>query len=362
MLRFTLLLALYACVASIQAQISSQTELLPERVDPLEAQRLQTHAAGAMAEEAHYEADRNAILAMAGVFDVSFDFIETVPLANGYQLKERKVSQGQEAVLVIEDHGHVIRLQHILQVNQGDGFAIKHWRQDWVYEPAEVHEFVGHNTWRRRALSPEERRGRWAQVVYQVDDSPRYAAVAKWRHPAEGSVWTGADTWRPLPRRDATTRDDYQVIVGANRHQITPDGWVHEQDNTKTILNESGQPTGAIAREVAINSYRRASGATPTIATRYWEGTAAFWTEIRESWARRAADHDVIGVTLKGEPEAFYRPILKAAEDYRQGGMSLDAALAEAWAVKERYVFGRNVPQLADRVVNRPSSAELDLP
>lgn len=287
---------------------------------------------------------------MAGVFDVSFDFIETVPLAEHYELRERKVSRGQEAVLIIEDLGNVIRLQHILQVDKGEGLAIKHWRQDWIYEPAEIHEFVGHNTWRRRALSLEERRGRWAQVVYQVDDSPRYAAVAEWRHAAEGSVWTGTDTWRPLPRREATTRDDYQVVVGANRHQITPEGWVHEQDNTKTTLNEFGQPTGAVAREMAINSYRRAPSATPTIATRYWEETAAFWTEIRESWARRAADHDVLALTLRGEPEDLYVPILKAAEDYRQGRATLELALAQAQAVKARHLYDGISPIIVERL------------
>lgn len=314
-----------------------------------------------VAEQDPFARDREAILAMAGVFDVSFDFIETVPLRADYGLKERKLSRGQEAVLVVEDLGTVIRLQHILQVNRGEGFAIKHWRQDWIYEPAQIHEFVGHNTWRRRSLSAEERRGRWAQIVYQVDDSPRYAAVAKWRHAAEGSVWTGTDTWRPLPRRDATTRDDYHVIAGANRHQITPDGWVHEQDNTKTILDELGEPTGAVAREVAINRYRRAPSASPTIATRYWESTSAFWTEIRESWSRRAADQAVISLSVEGEPESLYALVLKAAEDYRQGRLSLPAALAQAQAVTARHLRTDEANRLAERRGAEYSGASVDI-
>ena len=28
-------------------------------------------------------------------------------------------------------------------------------------------------------------------------------------------------------------RDDYQVLVGTNRHTITPDGWLQEENNLK---------------------------------------------------------------------------------------------------------------------------------
>ena len=118
-----------------------------------------------------FERDRAAILAMAGDYHVRFDFIETVPLASGYQLKDRKISGGDEVVRVIEDRGDFISLQHILVVGADDKkFAIKHWRQDWAYEPKEVLTFVGGATWTMRPASAGERRGRWSQTVYQTDD------------------------------------------------------------------------------------------------------------------------------------------------------------------------------------------------
>jgi len=35
------------------------------------------------------------------------------------------------------------------------------------------------------------------------------------------STWEPEVSWRPLPRRDGTTRDDYDVIEAVNRHTIT---------------------------------------------------------------------------------------------------------------------------------------------
>jgi len=39
-----------------------------------------------------FQADRDAILAMAGDYKVAFDFRETVPLTEGYELKDDKLS------------------------------------------------------------------------------------------------------------------------------------------------------------------------------------------------------------------------------------------------------------------------------
>ena len=60
-------------------------------------------ANAAVAPHAAYEQDRQAILAMAGDYKVTFDFIETVAFADGYKLKDRKVSGADEIVRVAED-------------------------------------------------------------------------------------------------------------------------------------------------------------------------------------------------------------------------------------------------------------------
>ncbi|MEM9233149.1 MAG: DUF6607 family protein, partial [Pseudomonadota bacterium] len=173
--------------------------------------------------------DREAILAMAGNYKVKFDFIETVSYFDGYDLKDRKLSGADEMVRVVEDRGDFISLQHILVVGGEQKFVVKHWRQDWTYQPKEVLTFIGGNAWEMRPVPEAERAGTWSQAVYQVDDSPRYGAVASWRHENGVSQWEPPREWRPLPRRDMTTRDDYHAVNAINRHALTPKGWVHEQ-------------------------------------------------------------------------------------------------------------------------------------
>ena len=292
-------------------------------------------ASPAPAADEAFGKDREAILAMAGNYRVTFDFRETVALAEGYELKEPKLSGGDEVVRVLEDRGDFISMQHILVVGGDDKFPVKHWRQDWIYEPESVLVFVGGNAWEKRALSPEERKGKWAQIVYQVDDAPRYGALAAWEHKDGNSAWTPPAEWRPLPRRDATTRDDYHAIKAVNRHVITPDGWVHEQDNTKLVLDK-GAPY-ALAREVGVNTYRRFEDFDVSVADDYWADTQAYWAAVRDEWTRMETEHDAFAITLVGEPEALYFEILGLAEAYRSEEKPLGQATAEALEVIADY-------------------------
>ena len=73
------------------------------------------------------EKDRRAILAMAGDFRVRFDFRETVPFVAGYTPIKPSVTLGTEIVRVIEDRGGLIRLQHILAMDDKEKpIVIKH--------------------------------------------------------------------------------------------------------------------------------------------------------------------------------------------------------------------------------------------
>lgn len=53
--------------------------------------------------------------------------------------------------------------------------------------------------------------------------------------PADGKDYWENKTSSPLPRREYTKRDDYNVMLRGNRHEITDYGWMHEQDNDKMI-------------------------------------------------------------------------------------------------------------------------------
>ncbi len=295
---------------------------------------------------ADFQQDRAAILAMEGDHRVSFDFRETVPFVEEYELKS-KVSGGYEVVRVIEDRGDFISLQHILVVGGDEGMAIKHWRQDWKYEPDRVLVFVGGNAWKWREVSDIERGGAWSQTVYQVDDAPRYGAVGRWEHDAGISEWTPPAEWRPLPRRDATTRDDYHTIDAVNRHALMPNGWVHEQDNSKLIL--TGERPELLVREVGVNTYIRTDEFDVSVALDYWAETEAFWGGIRAKWTGIEQSNDAFGLTIQGEPEELYFQILGLAEEVRSGEKEVPVAIDEAKAIIDSYTVSE-IGTLATRI------------
>jgi hypothetical protein len=312
-------------------------------------------AAMAPAEKAKFEKDRQAILAMAGDFNVTFDFRETVPLSPGYELKRPKMSGAEEIVRVVEDRGDFISLQQILVMKMGDQTIVtKHWRQDWQYQPESVLVFIGGNAWETRAVPAADRRGRWAQTVYQVEDSPRYGAVGAWTHSNGVSQWTPPAEMRPLPRRDMTTRKDYDAVLAVNRHTITPFGWVQEEENSKLVLRGEHH---VLVREVGVNSYKR----TNTLAKDgddYWNATKDFWSQIRADWTRLEKSSPKFGLTVQGEPEPLYIPILTLADDIHAGKIRTDAAVAEAKKVIAQFTT-TDIGTLESRIAKATQTADV---
>lgn len=234
--------------------------------------------------EAEPARDRAAILAMAGDYRVTFAFDETVVLAEGYTRRDPQRSGAHETVVVVEDTPARIVLQHLLV--SLSGHVTKHWRQDWTYEAPSRFEFVTDETWAPRALTPEETGGAWTQCVYEVSDAPRYCGTGRWNHRYGVATWTSDRTWRPLPRREYTKRRDYNALNVENRHTITPDGWSHEQDNTKVRRAADGT-SRTLVREFGFNDYRRIEGHDFSPAHRYWERTRTLWAEVRTRWDAR---------------------------------------------------------------------------
>jgi hypothetical protein len=224
--------------------------------------------------------DRAAILAMRGEYKVDFDFRETVELAPGYARRAPKRSGGNEVVIVVEDTPTKIVLQHLLVSDDG-GHVTKHWRQDWMYEAPQRFEFSADQTWAVRAIDPASTRGAWTQCVYEVSDAPRYCGTGRWNHRYGVSTWTSDRSWRPLPRREYTVREDYNAINAENRHTLLPGGWTHEQDNTKTVRDASGGTVRTLVREFGFNDYRKVSDFDFGPAYRYWERTAPYWARVR---------------------------------------------------------------------------------
>lgn len=280
-----------------------------------------------------FEADRKAILGMAGTFHVNFDFRETVPWRAEYTPIDPKVSGGFEVVRVIEDTGRVIRLQHILVISHdGEVFLVKHWRQDWTYEPETVLEYRGKGHWALKPVPEAERRGLWSQTVWQTDDSPRYGGVGRWTLDYGAPRWTSAESWRPLARRDAVRKPVYDRYLGVNRHALTPEGWVHTQDNMK--LASADGKLSAVVQETVINSYDTDTGFQIAKADEYWAKTKGYWAAVRSAWDEAIARGN--GVTVTEEPEngSVTGPkLMGLADDLAKGKKPEAAAIAEARAV-----------------------------
>ncbi|MEM7010009.1 MAG: DUF6607 family protein [Verrucomicrobiota bacterium] len=233
-------------------------------------------------------ADREAILGMAGEFEVLFNFEETVAYADGYKLKKPYQEDATEIVFVVEDTGSRIALQHILQTSGSR--VVKHWKQIWTWEDRRLVEYQGNNHWKIRELSEDEAKGHWTQLVTQVDDSPRYEGIGEWRHDRGVSIWESNRTARPLPRREHTTRDDYEILMGVNRHVLTPHGWAHEQDNLKLAHERDGAEEHYIVREQGVNHYDRVDDVDFSAALEYWAATESMWNQVSSLWTEIEAN------------------------------------------------------------------------
>jgi uncharacterized protein DUF6607 len=276
------------------------------------------------------ERDRRAILAMAGTYRVTFDFLEVTPFGAQEGAKAPYQSWGTEKVYVDSDTGESISLVHILEMRivQPDGkvsepMVTKHWRQDWTYQPRSIVEYKGNDRWERRQLASNESLGRWVQTVYQVDESPRYASLGKWQHTGSFSSWQSGETWRPLPRREWSVRQDYQVLAGSNRHTIIPTGWVQEENNLKAVLTSAREPDPSrpyVAREYGVARYERIRDADFTAADAYYERTKEFWDQVRDRWSKVFADRGT--VTLKGPVDklGLFQPLFAQADAIAEQG------------------------------------------
>jgi len=267
------------------------------------------------------ERDRRAILAMAGPYRVTFDFLEVVRYDPGLKPDAPYQSWATEYVFVAEDRPDFVALQHILVMRflekdqPSDAMVVRHWRQEWRYQADSLLAYEGANTWARRTVPSAERRGAWVQSVLQVDDSPRYAARGRWQHEGGVSTWLSDETWRPLPRREFSVRKDYDVLVGTNRHTITPQGWVQEENNLKLVLNSNKY----LSREYGVARYERIRDYDFSEGEKYYTRTEPFWAEVRAAWKELEQRSGRFSVRAPVDQAQLFRPFFDYAQRLAEG-------------------------------------------
>ncbi|MFS4416748.1 DUF6607 family protein [Maribacter sp. 2307ULW6-5] len=229
--------------------------------------------------------DAAAIKDMCGCYEVTFNFAETFNYSNDslYKPSKTKVDKGLEWAQLVTDKDDKIVIQHILQVgNPAKPMIVKHWRQDWLYQNTDLYMYNGDNEWTYTKKNPEEVSGQWTQKVFQVDDSPRYEGTASWVHVDGKSYWENT-TPAPLPRREYTTRGDYNITLRGNRQEITDNGWIHDQDNAK-IIRKDGEEDVVLAMEKGYNTYVRVPDARCQAAADWWQKEEKKWATVRKVW------------------------------------------------------------------------------
>ena len=230
------------------------------------------------------ELDKKAIKGMCGCYEVGFNFAETFVFSEDSTYKPSKVKYASalEFAQLVEENDDKVVIQHLLIVGGKDNpMIIKHWRQDWIYENQDLYMFNADNKWDYTNFSKDKVKGQWTQKVYQVDDSPRYEGSSSWVH-VDGQTYWENTTDATLPRREYTKRSDYNVTVRTNRHEITKEGWVHDQDNSK-VLREDGADI-LLAREKGYNTYNRVDDSKCEAAIKWWQENKDYWANVRSAW------------------------------------------------------------------------------
>ncbi len=229
---------------------------------------------------------------LCGCFSVNFRYAETFSPDDSYKFHDREDMNAMELVLPVETNDKKMVLQHLLVIN--DSMIIKHWREEWLYESPVLYEYTGNKVWKKNDLAATAVKNKWTQTVWEVSDEPRYQGVSAWVNNDGKTFWEStADA--PLPRREYTVRNDYNILKRRNRITLTADGYIHEQDNDKILRKDNTDKL--IAQEKGYNIYRKADDSECEGAKKWWKKNEVFWHAVRNQWDAYMATASV--VTLK---------------------------------------------------------------
>lgn len=249
--------------------------------------------------------DIKSIKSMCGCYEVKFNFTETFSYPKDtltYKPSETKHESALEWVELLEDTPNKIVMQHLLIVS--DDMIIKHWRQDWLYENTDLYSFDKGTSWKYKKLDKKAVKGQWTQKVYQVDDSPRYEGSSTWVHVDGKDYWANvADA--PLPRREQTKRNDYNVLKRRNIQEITATGWNHEQDNDKLVRDDAGKDV-LLAQEKGFDVYTKVPDVKCIAAQKWWKENNALWKNVRDKWQTLFDRNKDLNLEAKVDRKALY--------------------------------------------------------
>ncbi len=271
---------------------------------------------------------------LCGCFEVDFKYAETFSPDTSYKFHDREHSHATaELALPIAVSENKVIIQHLLLVN--DTMVIKHWREDWEYQANALLVYQGNKQWTKQSLAANDTKGKWTQTVWEVDDAPRYQGTSQWISTNGKTIWENT-TNAPLPRREYSTRSDYQILKRGNRIAVTNDGWLHEQDNDKIIKENSTEKL--LVQEKGINAYARIADSKCAAAKAWWEKNGAFWTIIRIQWEAVVKAQTAIHLKTKVDSKRLDEYFGKLQKQWDSKAISSEEVAKQAKSTIEQFV------------------------
>jgi len=124
-------------------------------------------------------------------------------------------------------------------------------------------------------------------------------------------------TDEPIPRREYSVRNDYNLLNRTNRLIINDSGYIHNQDNRK-IIRENGIDK-LLVEEKGINSYVRKDPSTCAAAKLWWEKNKIYWEKVRQIWEEKIANITTIKMETKVNDKVLHEYLMAQAKDYTEG-------------------------------------------
>lgn len=258
------------------------------------------------------ESDQKIIDKLCGCFQVDFRYAETFSPDPDYRFHDREETGGTaELALPIEWSERKIVIQHLLIV--GPATIVKHWREEWTYEDPVIWRYQGDRTWVKEILPASAVKGKWTQSVWEVADEPRYQGFSQFIFTDGKIIWQNT-TDAPLPRREYSKRNDYNILRRTNRLNITDSGYLHEQDKQK-IIRQKGRDQ-LLVEEKGHNIYQRIPEAECLAAKEYWKKNGSYWSRVRNIWAGYLATHQSITLKNKVDNRMLHEYLIDLGNDF----------------------------------------------
>lgn len=125
----------------------------------------------------------------------------------------------------------------------------------------------------------------------------------------DGKSFWESEADAPMPRREQEIRDDYNVLLRRNRHEITNYGWLHQQDNDK-VLRRDDKDDLVIAQERGYNTYKKVADEKCKAAQEFWQENKEKWALVRDRWEKAFEQKGNLKVQEKIEGKTLYEHLL----------------------------------------------------